>query len=72
MMLPGYNTLEEIEEALNSKKIRQTTGSLTRQEESAIIKEISKLEKSIPHATELEPITPMIKELNSKKKEIFA
>jgi hypothetical protein len=30
MMLPGYNTLEEIEEALNSKKKRQTTGSLTR------------------------------------------
>lgn len=71
MMLPGYDTLDDIQDALAHKKHRQTTCSMSGQEEASLIKEISKLEKSIPHATELEPITPTVKELKVKQKELY-
>jgi uncharacterized coiled-coil DUF342 family protein len=72
MMLPGYDTLDDIQDALAHKKHRQTTCSMSGQEEASLIKEISKLEKSIPHATELEPITPTVKELKVKQKELYS
>jgi hypothetical protein len=42
-LLPGYDTLDDIEEALAAKKHQQATSSMSAGEEAKIIKEIKKL-----------------------------
>jgi len=43
MLLKGYDTLEDIEDALSGKKHQQATSTMSAAEESKIIKEIKKL-----------------------------
>jgi uncharacterized coiled-coil DUF342 family protein len=70
-MHKDFQNLEQIEDALAQKKHRMHHTTLKGQEEAQMVKDINKLEKSIPMARELEPIMPQIKEINANKKEIW-
>jgi uncharacterized coiled-coil DUF342 family protein len=70
-MHKDFQNLEQIEDALAQKKHRMHHTTLSGQEEAQMVKDINKLEKSIPMARELEPIMPQIKEINANKKEIW-
>jgi len=70
-MMDGFNNYEDIVAEISHKKNRMTTCTISNQEEAQIVKDLAKLEKSLPAAKELQPIQPQLKDLKSQKNALF-
>lgn len=70
-MMKGFHSFEDITTEIEEKKQRMTTCTISPAEEREIVRDLAKLQKSLPQAKELVDITPAMKELKAKKNALF-